>query len=152
MEAWWNSGGALLWNQYGGFGTDRLILPDEELKAFVEYAGRIFGWQPDDQGYGFGAGPANPIIIRPYSPHEASPQPEEAHSPESKWCCSDCGRPLHDALSSERNLERVLVSKRDLNHVLNSLQEAIDFSRGKGPNNTHTWEAALQEFVASTKD
>jgi hypothetical protein len=151
MESWWNSGGALLWNQYGGFGTDRLILSEVELKSFVELAAAICGWQPSTQGPSLQTSPENPVIIKPYSEPDESPRQQETLSQEQHLCCSDCGRPYHQALISASNEPAVLVSLRDLNHVLNSLQEAIDFSVGKGPNNRRTWEVALEDFVSSMR-
>lgn len=151
MESWWNGGGALLWNQYGGFGTDRLILSETEFQSFMELAAAICGWQPSIAKADSQTSPDNPVIIKPYSQPEASPEQKETPSQEQRWCCSDGGRPYHPALVPGSNEPMALVSRRDLNHVLNSLQEAIDFSLGKGPNNRRTWEANLNDFVNSMK-
>ncbi len=151
MEAWWNSGGAMLWNQYGGFGKDRLVMSVKELESFMEQAGGICGWQPGDPGNIFEAGPGNPLIITPHAMQDTSHLEEQPQSFKSTFCCRDCGRPWHEALNSEGNSWSVEVPCRYLNHVLNSLQEAIAFSRGQGPNNAPTWEAALEELVASIK-
>jgi hypothetical protein len=152
MESWWNSGGALLWNQYGGFGTDRLILSEAELQSFVDLAGAICGWEGSTPAPDFLTASGNPIIIKPCAEPEASVRRKEALFRHQELCCSDCGRPYHSALVSESDEPGALVSRRDLNHVLNSLQEAIDFSVGKGPNNRRTWEAALDDFVRSMRD
>lgn len=152
MDAWWNGGGALLWNQYGGFGKDRLILTNEDLQSFMEQARGIFGWQPCSSGEGNRVGPGNPILVQPRTLQDELPQADEAHASESQWCCRDCARPVHEALNSPGRGERLSVSRRDLNHVLNSLQEAIDFSRGKGPNNSRTWEAALEDLTTALKE
>lgn len=151
MESWWNGGGALLWNRYGGFGTDRLILSEAELQSFVELAAAIYGWQSSNPDPDFRNASGNPVIIKPYTESETPPQEKEMSSPEQKWCCSDCGRPYHPALVSASDEPAVLVSRRDLNHLLNALQEAIEFSMGKGPNNRRTWEGALEDFIRSMK-
>ncbi len=151
MESWWNGGGALLWNQYGGFGTDRLILSEAEFQSFMELAAVICGWQPSIVKADSQMSPDNPVIIKPYSHPDESLQQQETLSQEQRWCCSDCGRSHHPALVPASNEPTVVVSRRDLNHVLNSLQEAINFSLGKGPNNRRTWEEALEDLIISLR-
>jgi hypothetical protein len=151
MEAWWNNGGALLWNRFGGFGKNQLVLEEEEVKSFLQEAGEIAGWHSGDSE-DYCAALGNPILVRPYSVNECPAEQEDQHSDEPQnWCCRECGRSLHEGLDSADNMAIIAVSRRDLNHVLNSLREAIDFSRSNGPNNNLTWEASLEAIVASLK-
>ncbi|AFM26777.1 hypothetical protein Desti_4140 [Desulfomonile tiedjei DSM 6799] len=151
MDSWWNNGGALLWNRYGGFGKDSLVLSAEELESFLERARTIQGWNssplPDAE--------TNPVIIvsfvkssQPEAAREAIPPDSHALPGSFESCCSDCGRPIHEALREMASRDSVTVSVRAMNHLLNSLAEAIAFSRQKGPNNYRTWEASMEEITA----
>jgi len=148
MEDWWNNGGALLWNRFGGFGKDRLTLSEDDLRSFLEQAESISGWQSLESSTPRAIGPANPIIIEKSCGNTSPEEESEIEEPIEKYCCRDCGRDLHAALTQVRG-ESISIDKRRLNHLLNSLQEAIDYSGGRGPNNVHTWKAALQDFVES---
>jgi hypothetical protein len=121
------------------------------MKSFVQAAAEIPGWRSCDcQNFGVESG--NPIMVRPHSGGDTPLHAEDSTACEQRnWCCHDCGRPLHEGLDSAGVLETVAVSRRELNHVLNSLREAIDFCRERGPNNNLTWEAALEALVVSLK-
>jgi hypothetical protein len=144
MEAWWNNGGALMWNLYGGMGLDTLILTDEEVQSFLVKAQQINGW---DASGGHAVQPVNPVTVLPHSEEEApeSDQLSEAVAVPPGLCCPDCGRPVHPALHSTWNRQEISVPRKQLNHLLSSLQEAIEFSKGQGPNNHRTWENVLDE-------
>jgi hypothetical protein len=144
MEAWWNNGGALLWNLYGGMGKNSLILAEEEVQSFLAKAEQINGW---DASGSHAVHPVNPVTILPHT-EEESPELEqhtEARDARPALCCPDCGRPVHPALQSAWSGGEISVPRRHLNHLLNCLQEAIEFSKGKGPNNYRTWKNALEE-------
>jgi hypothetical protein len=139
-ELWWNSGGALLWNQFGGAGSEELVLERDELDRFLSRAEALPGWTAPDTGAGLSQGP---VRIDEYDESETKSGP----TPEPGRCCDDCGRPWHPALHSEAIKPEVSVSARKLNHVLLALQEAIAFAKGHGPNNYRTWEALMQDFL-----
>jgi hypothetical protein len=147
MDAWWNNGGALVWNQYGGMGLDSLILTEEEVQSFVTKASQIHGWDAYSGSASLSDKPLNPVQMVPYSEEDTpkSDRLQEAVVAGPVLCCQDCGRPVHPALHVARDRQEVSVPLRQLNHLLNSLQEAIEFSKGKGPNNYRTWESALGE-------
>jgi hypothetical protein len=150
MDSWWNNGGALLWNLYGGMGLDSLILTEEEVQSFLVKAEQINGWNASG---GDAVQAVNPVTIRPHSEDYAPEpdQPVEALGAPPAVCCPDCGRHVHPSLHSAWNLQEISVPRRQLNHLLSSLQEAIEFSKGNGPNNYRTWENALEEFSGSIK-
>ena len=150
MDAWWNNGGALLWNQHGGFGTDSLVLNNDQVDAFLEKAKLIEGWNAVPGSPEWGE-MVNPVIVQQHT--EADPVSDdnsgETRSAPPGSCCSSCGRPVHEALHTVWECGMIAVPRTEMNHVLNSLQEAIEFCQGTGPNNFKTWEAALSEFVAA---
>jgi hypothetical protein len=146
MDSWWNNGGALLWNLYGGMGLDFLILTEEEVQSFLVKAKQINGWNASGDD---AIQAVNPVTILPYSEDDAPDQPLEALDAPSAVCCPDCGRPVHPALHPAWNRQEITVPRKQLNHLLSSLQEAIAFSKGKGPNNYRTWENALEECSRS---
>lgn len=153
MENWWSQGGALLWNRFGGFGSDSLVLTEEELARFLSSAGTIEGWSRSPHAgsqAGNGAAFDNPIIVESY--HGETPtnsvEPQTQDSSAMRPCCRDCGRPVHPSLRSRGNSDLVPVPRRQLNHVLHTLEEAVSYGRGEGPNNYRTWEAVLDELVA----
>jgi hypothetical protein len=150
MDSWWNNGGALLWNRYGGFGKDSFVLPEEELESFLERARTIQGWNSAT----LSDAETNPVVIAPFvevgqpeTPVEATPPDTLALTGSFESCCPDCGRPIHEALREMACQDSVTVSLRAMNHLLNSLAEAIAFSRRKGPNNYRTWEVAIEEIM-----
>ncbi len=151
MDSWWNNGGALLWNRYGGFGKDSLVLSAEELGAFVERAQTIQGWISSP----LSDAETNPVTIAPFVEGSQPEAPSEEGLPDTRalpaspeFCCLDCGRPIHQALRHMASQDAVTVSVRAMNHLLNSLAEAIAFSRRKGPNNQLIWEAAIEEITS----
>jgi hypothetical protein len=154
IERWWNQGGALLWAQYGGVGSETLDLPEEEFASFLEKAKTIDGWEAFGESLELERSIAavKPVSIRAIEDEKPEPELELDLEPESRiespnYCCRNCGRPWHPGLQSVRDQELVKIPVRELNHVLNSLEEAINFGRGEGPNNSSTWQDALVGLV-----
>jgi hypothetical protein len=150
IEHWWTQGGALLWSQYGGVGSETLDLPEEEFASFMEKAKTIEGWGVvgESPGPECAIGAVKPVSIQIIEEEEPEPEPELDLEPQSiaespNYCCRKCGRPWHPGLYPVRDQELVSIPVRELNHVLNSLEEAISFSREDGPNNNGTWQDAL---------
>jgi hypothetical protein len=154
-ELWWNSGGALLWNQFGGAGSEELVLNREDLDEFLSRAAALPGWTAPDASTG---GPQGPVRISDddenetkYNKNETKYNKNETKTeptPEPGRCCEDCGRPWHPVLQHEAIKPEVVVSVKKLNHVLLALEEAIAFAKGRGPNNYRTWEALMQDFLS----
>jgi hypothetical protein len=156
IEHWWNQGGSLLWSQYGGIGSETLDLSEEDCTSFVEKAKQIEGWETFGETLGLehSISSGKPVSIQVIDEDAVEPEPELELDLESKssegstnYCCRNCGRAWHPGLDPVRDYGMINIPARELNHVLNSLQEAINFSRGEGPNNSSTWEDALAEFV-----
>jgi hypothetical protein len=156
MENWWSQGGALLWNRFGGFGSDSLKLTEEELDLFLTGARAIEGWEPSSC---LGCVPADgiasshPVLVGPYVEEpinaDAEVEPPCEESPATSLCCRECGRPLHRSLHRYAKADPVPVPRKQLNHMLHCLGEAVSFGRGEGPNNFRTWEAMLEDLEAS---
>ncbi len=143
METWWSSGGALLWNRFGGSGSETLELSEEEEQGFLDQASRIEGWN------------SGPVIRNSTSETEfqsehidAPPMPPAQHGP--RLCCRECGRRMHESLAETRS-DKIVLDVQNINHVLNSLAEAVEYAKGKGPNNYRTWEAVLDSFLESIR-
>jgi hypothetical protein len=153
MEAWWQSGGALLWNRFGGISAEELVLDSDAAREFVRCASSIVGWNPvfSEECLETDCIPsdANAVRIERMSElQEMAPQPVcAAEEKQPTFCCRDCGRELHPCLEPFWQMDDVVVARRALNHLLNSLHEAIEYARGKGPNNWRVWQAALDETV-----
>ncbi len=156
IERWWNQGGSLLWSQYGGIGSETLDLSEDDFASFVEKAKQIEGWETFGESLGLerSISSGNPVSIQAIDEDKVEPEPEpeldlgsERRVESQPICCRNCGRPWHPGLDPVRDFEVVNIPVRELNHVLNSLQEAISFSQGEGPNNTRTWEDALRKLV-----
>ncbi len=157
LEAWWAQGGALLWNQYGGLGSNSIDLDEDQWNGFLLKAQAIHGWrsQPEQVGQALDYGP---MILADVSENDEIGGGDECHSncagdkgaagAETR-CCGDCGRFAFEGLIDLWNRDAIPVAKIPLNHLLNSLREAIDYAKGNGPNNHRTWQAALVEFVDS---
>lgn len=152
MEMWWQKGGALLWNQYGGVGSEILRLDSETATRFLQAAALIEGWESQrNNSAGGEPSPLNPLVVRmetadaqgflPMEPTRAVQQCEG----DVVTCCVDCGRDINPALREIWSGDGISLPPRVLNHVLNSLEEAINFARNKGPNNFRTWLAHLEE-------
>jgi len=154
MEAWWNQGGALLWNQYGGFGREEIVLTEEQVNLFLERASKMYGWEAEPFAVSAGeprSGKPTPVIIAPDIETETTTVISDEPRPGSTQCCRDCGRRFHPGLAPLADQDLVTIPTRQLNHLLNGLQEAIEFSRGNGPNNMRTWEAALGGALQAIK-
>ncbi len=154
IDDWWSQGGALLWNRFGGFGSDSLNLTEEELDLFLAGARAIEGWEPSPYRGCIPAGGASsdhPVIVGPYieEPIEAVVEPHDEEPPATSLCCRECGRPLHRSLRRYADADFVPVPRKQLNHILHCLGEAVSFGRGEGPNNFRTWEAMLEDLEAS---
>lgn len=154
IERWWNQGGALLWSRYGGIGSETLDLSEEELASFQEKAKAIEGWEAfgDSLGLERTIATVKPVSIQAIEEEESRPELEldlesQGRPDPPDYCCRNCGRPWHPGLHMLQDRELISIPVRELNHVLNSLQEAINFSRGEGPNNSGTWQDALVSLV-----
>lgn len=154
IEHWWTQGGALLWSQYGGVGSETLDLSEEEFASFLEKAKTIEGWEVFGEPLGLERSIATvkPVSIQAIEEDESEPERELDPEPQSRieppnHCCRKCGRPWHPGLYPVRDQEIVSIPVRELNHVLNSLEEAISFGRDEGPNNSGTWQDALMGLV-----
>lgn len=152
MEAWWSQGGALLWNRFGGFGSDSMVLTEEEFETFLAAARAIEGWASSPHAASeadTGTGADHPVIVESCVEgiSEDMVEPYCEDSPKIDRCCRDCGRPLHPSLLPFGHADLVLVPRCRLNHVMCSLEEAVSFGRGDGPNNFRTWEAMLEDLV-----
>ncbi len=154
IERWWTQGGALLWSQYGGVGSETLDLSEEEFASFLEKAKTIEGWEAFGESPGLerAIGALKPVSIQAIEEGESEPELELDLEPQSgieppNYCCRQCGRPWHPGVYRVRDQELVSIPVRELNHVLNSLEEAISFSREEGPNNNGTWQDALIGLV-----
>ncbi len=151
MEAWWQNGGALLWNRFGGISTEELVLDSAAAHEFVRCAGAIVGWNPlfNEECLDSDCIPrdANAVRIEKMAElQEIEPAPVcLAEGKQPTFCCRECGRELHPCLEPFWQMNDVVVSRRALNHVLNSLHEAVEYARGKGPNNWQVWQAALED-------
>jgi hypothetical protein len=139
-ELWWTSGGALLWNRFGGAGSEELVLDRRDLDEFLAGAAAIPGWTAPDAGTALSQGP---LRISEFVENEA----KSVTTYDSGRCCDDCGRPWHSSLGSEAVNAEVRVSAKKLNHVILALEEAIAFAKGEGANNYRTWEALLKDFL-----
>jgi hypothetical protein len=154
MEAWWENGGALLWNQYGGMGLQVLILEPEEATKFLQAAALIEGWgnQIDDTS-SWEDSPARPVAVIAWDSDYLEREPDapatttQSQSAVAIHCCRQCGREISPALRDAWSGDPIHVSPRVLNHLLNSLHEAIDFAKGVGPNNFRTWQANLEQVA-----
>jgi hypothetical protein len=149
VESWWNNGGALLWNQFGGAGAERLVLSQSELDAFLVKAKLIPGWNASPEHVSSSAYTLHPVVIQPYveSNAQKTGYHREVIPDRPTVCCRDCGRPIHPALLAVWDRRVVWTPRTEMNHLLNSLQEAIAFARGNGPNNQRIWADALDSFV-----
>lgn len=155
MEAWWQNGGALLWNRFGGVGLEELVLGAEDTQEFVRCASAIPGWNPmfHERCIEDGILPeeANAVQLQEIITAE-EPGVTTNFKPKEKvprLCCMDCGREVHAALQRYWQADYIPVPKYALNHLFNSLNEAVAFARGKGPNNWLVWRAALEDAVRS---
>jgi len=158
METWWEQGGALLWNQYGGMGSTALCLDPETATKFLREAALIDGWVSHTSSTACGEPPLlNPLVVSRETANEDElppvepPRPVQPRSVDSMVCCIHCGRNINPALSENWSGDMICLPPRVLNHVLNSLEEAIDFARGRGANNFRTWLAHLDDTANALK-
>jgi hypothetical protein len=159
LEEWWTAGGALLWNQYGGLAANSIILDEKEWNDFLSKAQAIHGWRlmPEKAD---GIDDYGPLTVANCSESEAPDEGVEficepstakpATEPRVR-CCGDCGRHAFEGLAHLWNQDSIVVPKTALNHVLNSLLEAISYAEGQGPNNHRTWQGTLDDFVDSLR-
>ncbi|MDQ1238463.1 MAG: hypothetical protein QG577_648 [Thermodesulfobacteriota bacterium] len=152
MEAWWENGGALLWNQYGGMGLQVLILEPEEATKFLRAAAHIEGWGNHiEDVVSWRESPARPVVVTALNSDDLEQEPDskarttQTQSAASIQCCRQCGREINPALRDVWSGDPIHVSPRVLNHLINSLNEAIDFATAVGPNNFRTWQATLEQ-------
>jgi len=158
MEAWWKNGGALLWNRFGGVGAEELVLGSDDVREFMRCAKAIPGWNPlfHEECLESGCLPkdTNAVQIREM-PAIDEGLPRTSVAPNEKvptLCCMNCGRGIYPDLQSWWQADEIMLPKHALNHLLNGLDEAIEFARGRGPNNWLVWSAALEDVAKLLAD
>ncbi len=107
MEAWWENGGALLWNQYGGMGLQVLTLEPEEATKFLHSAALIEGWgNYIEDVVSWELSPARPVAVIELHSDDLEVKPDapatttQSQSPVAIQCCRECGRGINPALRS----------------------------------------------------
>ena len=138
---WWPEGGAMLWHKFGGGNSTTLVLSEEEFEKFERRAKQIEGWH-DKAAVAEGVRHGGPgaVAVEEYSE-------DEAGAASTQTCCRRCNLPFHSGLNSVSGMETVPVPRRELNHVLIALQEAIALTRGMAPHMGLGWDDALKELV-----
>ncbi len=147
-----------MWNRFGGVSVEELILNVDNAREFVRCASTIPGWNPvfHEECIEIGCLPdeTNPVQISKFLPTEEPAQQTlvltEAEPP--LVCCMDCGRNVHNALQRRWQTNQIMLPPRVLNHLLNSIKEAIEFARGEGPNNWLVWKAAMEDATRLLAD
>ncbi|MBI5572886.1 MAG: hypothetical protein HY914_23280 [Desulfomonile tiedjei] len=138
---WWPEGGAMLWHEFGGGNSATLVLTEDEFEEFERQAKQIEGWQDKDaviDGVLYGGDVA--IVVEEDHDDDAGASPTQT-------CCRRCNLPFHSSLKSVADMETVPVPRRELNHVLIALEEAVDLTRGMAPHMGLAWNDALKELV-----
>jgi hypothetical protein len=136
-------------------GLQVLTLEPEEATKFLHSAALIEGWgNYIEDVVSWELSPARPVAVIELHSDDLEVKPDapatttQSQSPVAIQCCRECGRGINPALRDVWGGDPIHVSPRVLNHLLNSLNEAIHFATGVGPNNFRTWQATLEQAAS----